>query len=433
MNTHPTLTTLAVLATLPFATLSAAAEARAIAMVEHEVELIQAGGNVTVEGIGQLAQGDEARKHIEEARKHAQQAREHAGKVREEIRLRMPADIVRMPDTSGLAEAFANSVAYSFTTGNVKSVKNAPYTGEIINERIQTLADGNQLVKKSSNRVYRDSQGATRQEILDSSGQLKTVHIRDAEGTRFVLTPSRKSALKIASPKNLIHAKTGLLSGKSGKDSDATLVIKRSEKGETVVNSTENIIVKRVDGDGKEKREEIRVQVGPRNFAFSGNEGMAALGKLGELGELSHLSELATMGDAFNAAGDAFSMAWRHGEPSFVRMDKSYERTTTSLGSKSFDGVIAEGKMVSYTIPTGKVGNAKPITVSSETWYSQDLQITVYSKHSDPRSGEVIYRVANLKRGEQSTDLFRVPADFEVTDPMAKLTGAIKIERTEKK
>lgn len=423
MNTRLAPIALAVMTALPIAVASQSANARAIALIGDEFERTQTGENITVEVNGQVVHGEDASKYIEEARKHAQQARAQANKIREEIR-------VRVPDTAGISEAISNSVAYSFTTGNVKSIKNAPYTGEVINERIQTLADGNQLVKKSSNRVFRDSQGATRQDVLDANGQVKTVHLRDTEGTRYVLTPSKKSALKIGSPQSLLDGKSVT---RLGKDGEKALVLKRSEKGEATLSSTENIIVKRVDGDGKEKREEIRVQVGPGNFSFSGTEGLAALGRLGELAELSHLSELSALGDAFHAAGDAFSMAWRHGEPSFVRMDRSYERTTTSLGSKSFDGVIAEGKMVSYSIPAGKIGNAKPITVSSETWYSQDLQITVYSKHSDPRSGDVIYRVANLRRGEQPADLFRVPADYDVKDPLAKLSGAVKVERIEKK
>lgn len=413
-------------------------ESGAIPMLEQEfeVEVTQAGGTTIVEVNSQQVHREEARQHVEEARRHAEEARKQAQQTRERVRAQadsMREEIrLRMPDVSGLGEAISNSVAYSFTTANVKTIKNAPYAGEVINERIQTLPDGNQLVRKSSNRVYRDSQGATRQEILDSNGQLKTVHIRDAEGTRFVLTPSKKSAIKIGSPKSLVDGKTATLVRRPGAEGDKTLVFK-SDSGEAVVRSTENIVVKRIDGDGKEKREEIRVQVGPGKFTFTGNGGLAGLGELGRLGELADLSELNVMSDAFAAAGDAFAMAWRHGEPNIVRLDKSYERTTTSLGTKSFDGVIAEGKMVSYTIPAGKVGNVRPITVSSETWYSPDLQITVYSKHSDPRSGDVIYRVANLKRSEQSTDLFRVPADYEVKDPLGKLAGSIKVERVEKK
>lgn len=51
------------------------------------------------------------------------------------------------------------------------------------------------------------------------------------------------------------------------------------------------------------------------------------------------------------------------------------------------------------------------LKVTSETWYSPELQVTVYSRYDDPRTGESIYRLAGIKRGEPSADLFRVPAD----------------------
>ena len=71
---------------------------------------------------------------------------------------------------------------------------------------------------------------------------------------------------------------------------------------------------------------------------------------------------------------------------------------------------------MSYTIPAGDVGNKNPIVVSTESWYSPELQVTVYSKHSDPRSGDSIYRLANIKRGEPAATLFMVPDGYAVKD-----------------
>ena len=87
---------------------------------------------------------------------------------------------------------------------------------------------------------------------------------------------------------------------------------------------------------------------------------------------------------------------------------------TTSLGVKEFDGVKAEGKSTTWTIPAGQIGNRNPITVMSETWYSPDLQVTVYSRHNDPRTGESVYRLANIRRGEPGADLFKVPEGYQV-------------------
>jgi hypothetical protein len=87
---------------------------------------------------------------------------------------------------------------------------------------------------------------------------------------------------------------------------------------------------------------------------------------------------------------------------------------TKSLGTKDFDGVKAEGKSTTWTIPAGKIGNKNPINVTSESWYSPDLQVTVYSRYNDPRTGESVYRLASIKRAEPQADLFKVPADYTV-------------------
>ena len=85
---------------------------------------------------------------------------------------------------------------------------------------------------------------------------------------------------------------------------------------------------------------------------------------------------------------------------------------TKSLGTREFDGIKAEGTMTSHTIPAGQIGNERPIVVTSERWFSPELHIVVYAKTSDPRAGETIYRLANVKRGEPSAELFKVPADY---------------------
>lgn len=84
---------------------------------------------------------------------------------------------------------------------------------------------------------------------------------------------------------------------------------------------------------------------------------------------------------------------------------------TTQLGNKEFDGVRAEGRSTVWTIPAGDVGNKKPINITSESWYSAELQVTVMSRYHDPRTGESIYRLANIQRGEPAADLFKVPEE----------------------
>jgi hypothetical protein len=93
---------------------------------------------------------------------------------------------------------------------------------------------------------------------------------------------------------------------------------------------------------------------------------------------------------------------------------------TESLGTRSFDGVMAEGRRTTMTIPAGKMGNELPMQIVTETWYSNELQATVYQKRTDPRSGEVVTHFTNISRTEPSRTLFDVPSDFKVTEAGAR-------------
>ncbi len=88
-----------------------------------------------------------------------------------------------------------------------------------------------------------------------------------------------------------------------------------------------------------------------------------------------------------------------------------------SLGTKTIEGVSVEGTRTTFEIPAGQIGNASPIQVTTEKWYSPELQVTVMSRHVDPLSGEHIFRLLNIKRTEPAADLFAVPSGFTVEDP----------------
>ena len=77
---------------------------------------------------------------------HAQQGRgEGAGR-----------GVLRVPEEAGSA---ALRLALESDT-----VKGAPYSAEVINESTQTLSDGNRIVRRTTSRVYRDSEGRVRRE-----------------------------------------------------------------------------------------------------------------------------------------------------------------------------------------------------------------------------------------------------------------------------
>jgi len=86
------------------------------------------------------------------------------------------------------------------------------------------------------------------------------------------------------------------------------------------------------------------------------------------------------------------------------------------LGTQTIAGVSAQGTRYTRIIPAGQIGNEKPITIVSEHWYSNDLQMTVMSKRSDPRFGETSYTLTNIQRSEPAASLFAVPSDYTVQE-----------------
>lgn len=270
-----------------------------------------------------------------------------------------------------------------------RAVKGAPYSAEVITEQQQTLADGNQIVSKTSTMSYRDSAGRTRQETRDASGTVRVVTINDSvAGTTFILHPDNKTATKI------------------GPRGEIERMVRSQAREEMRKEGGERVIVKRVeremDGAARQKiRENVRIQVEKH---MAGGAPMAGMERIGPM-----------------IAGAFGDMKW------------AAKASVKDLGSKEIDGIKVQGKSKSYEIPAGEIGNRNPIVVSSESWYAPDLQVTLLTRRSDPRTGERTWRMAGIKRDEPAAALFAVPADYTVKDAMAQMRKFEKIEKVEKK
>jgi hypothetical protein len=85
-----------------------------------------------------------------------------------------------------------------------------------------------------------------------------------------------------------------------------------------------------------------------------------------------------------------------------------------SLGKRTIEGVVADGTRHVETIEVGAIGNDRALQVVNESWYSQELQMVVESKHSDPRSGDESFRLTNIVRAEPPANLFTPPAEYKL-------------------
>jgi hypothetical protein len=315
---------------------------------------------------------------------------------------------------NGVGEmVFASSTSgMNFFRFSGKLVKNAPYSAEVISESQQKLADGNVISNKSSTLTYRDNQGRTREEIRDAKGELREIIINDPAEGHIILNPKTKVATKLMGK----MAMTSKLSGEPLKI--VTENITRSKDGKDIVE------LKLSAGDAKDAERHVivrRVEKAGADVKAGDNEKTLTVNVRGP--ENGRPLEIAMNSSLANVFGDA---KW------------ASKRQTKVLGNKDFDGVKAEGKLSSFDIPAGEIGNTNPIVVSDETWYSPDLQITVYSKHSDPRSGDRIYRLNNIKRDDVAASMFVVPSDYRMRDIAKDIKDAkeikeIRIKREDKK
>jgi hypothetical protein len=75
----------------------------------------------------------------------------------------------------------------------------------------------------------------------------------------------------------------------------------------------------------------------------------------------------------------------------------------------------AEGIRTTETSAAGE----REIQIVNEVW-TQDLKAVVLSKGSDPRTGEMTYRLVNIQRSEPDSSLFAVPPDYSIVDAPEK-------------
>jgi hypothetical protein len=288
---------------------------------------------------------------------------------------------------------------HGITVMRLNTARNAPYSAEVVTERTQNLGDGNQIARRTTSMRYRDSAGRTREETRGENGET-VVSINDpVAGQSLVLRPDSRTAMKIGGAGQ--EARIAADAGRAAAAAAREQVEKMRRDGSfptverrTLADGSEEIIVKRVeriDGQARERiQQDVRIQ------ALQPLAANAAALRNVQI-QLAPLTR--------GAFGDA---QW------------AAKATTKDLGTREFDGVKAEGKLRSYAIPAGAIGNRNPIVVSDESWYAPELQVTVYTRHSDPRSGDVVFRLEKLKREEPPAALFAVPADYTVTDPLAE-------------
>ena len=259
------------------------------------------------------------------------------------------------------------------------TVKNAPYSGEEVNETNQVLADGTRIHRETHATVYRDSEGRTRRETPDS------IIINDpVANTTYILNPKTMTGQKLMSTANysFIRKENVTTAGAAGPISTFSMRME-SDGGKPIITvNGETLDAKKV-------------------------EEMMAKAKADGL----TMDHMVITSDAVNSQmlpPPPLPMAGG------VMVKKMGAGAGESLGKQTIEGVSAEGKRSVNTIKAGSIGNDRDIQVTAESWYSAELQTMIQSKHSDPRTGEESFRLINISRNEPAAYLFQVPAGYTI-------------------
>lgn len=256
-------------------------------------------------------------------------------------------------------------------------VAGAPYSGDGVTEVVQTLADGNRIVRRSVVQMARDSAGRTRREqglaVIGSwVGRANATHVTvtdPVEGVTFIIDDRARTVHKLRMPRPGEPATVGASAG---------------------------------------RRVEVHIQ---RQLGQDGAPGAPPSPPPGDfLFELPAPPTAPGQGVAVAGAGEPTVMLFTTG------LDGGREPHVESLGTQIIEGVSAEGTRATVVIPAGEIGNERELEIVTERWFSPELRTLVLSRHFDPRLGETVYRLTNIVRAEPSPSLFEVPADYTVTE-----------------
>jgi hypothetical protein len=270
----------------------------------------------------------------------------------------------------------AASIADDPLSGPV--VTNAPFSADAVTTITQILSDGTRIEQTTTARFYRDSAGRVRSEqtvlglgALDPSSQPRT--------TITVMTEPDNRAMYTLDPVN----KTA----RRGADVRAYFALSASSGTVSVGATPTAAYTVTLDAANREReRRAVTVQ-----------NGLAAV-----QGRLTAVRITDADGNAVRQPDEA-------------------------LGMRQVEGVSAVGRRTKSIIPTGKIGNDRPIEITDERWESADLRLLVRSHHRDPRTGDVEYRLTNIVRAEPPSELFTIPSDYTVLNDTLNGTPGVRL------
>lgn len=287
-----------------------------------------------------------------------------------------------------------------------KEVRNAPFSAQAVTESVQILSNGIRITRRMTSKLYRDNEGRLRRE--DSLAQL------GLPGENVEIAASIRIMDPVSGFKYTLNTKDKTVKRSSFKpkfewEKEAKFEEVKEKQWESLRKEDEE----RVKQAERQAKQEANVTIETQNNSETETNGVRVQNK----------DSRPTRKEGPDASIKPPANATQE------KIDKNGVISKTEmLGARTIEGLAVEGARTTTTIPAGSIGNDRDIIVIYEKWYSKELQLTVMSKHEDPRFGEQTYRLTNISRNNPPIELFTPPDDYRITgDKDFKFDGPLKI------
>jgi hypothetical protein len=262
------------------------------------------------------------------------------------------------PDTEfGEGQDAQQKVKLELFAVDAQVVKGKPYSADTSTEAVQTLPDGNHISHRTVSKFYRDSEGRTRRE--ETFGNVVPDDGLPHEVKVFIDDPVSGTSFVLdpgSKSADKMQKRHFFLDAPKAEDDGTSIMFKSLKDSEAGVKLAPGSMTLKIQDD------------------HSGNPNTVVI----------------------------------------QAMDDKRDVVKEDLGARTIEGVECSGTRQTITIPAGTVGNEKPISIVTETWFAPSIEAVVESTSDDPRYGKTTYQLTNVQLSEPARSLFEPPADFKI-------------------
>ncbi len=263
--------------------------------------------------------------------------------------------------------------------------KGNPYSAREVREFKQTLGDGTVISRQSTRLLTRDGDGRTRQELRQPDGSARVFINDPVAKVAYIVDPQKRSACRADFNERAIH---DCFTQMKGDWKPLGFGFNASGRGGIGMMRPQDDLTVEVSPNAK-----IIDLTRKENFKFEFfNDTPPPLPPLPPPPPLAAKN-------AQGASGAANTQITR-------------EKKTKQL----YEGLSVDAERTVETIAAGAIGNSKAIETVYERYYSPELKMNVYVRRSDPRNGESIYRMTDIKLSDPDANAFRVPTGYSISN-----------------